>query len=119
MHGCYFSPFLSIFTSQTYHHLMQKSSCDVLTAQINSNPPPPSFPFLTSKIILGKARFILSLFIYYLIGREPLRQNSLICKKDQVPAAAKAELQIRMQTSFTPPAAGLSDTARVLFAYTA
>lgn len=38
MHGCYFSLFLSIFTSQNYHHLMQKSSCDVLIAQINSNP---------------------------------------------------------------------------------
>lgn len=38
MHGCYFSLVLSVFTSQTYRHLTLKSSCDVLIAQINSNP---------------------------------------------------------------------------------
>lgn len=103
MHGCYFSLVLSMFTSQTYRHLMLKSSCDVLIAQINSNPLHLSL-FLTSKIILGKARFILPLFIYYLIGREPLRQNRLLRKKDQVPEAAKAEPQISMQTGFKPPA---------------
>lgn len=38
MHGCYFSLFLSTFTSQTYRHLMPKSRRDVLIAPINSNP---------------------------------------------------------------------------------
>lgn len=112
MHCCYFSLLPSILTSQTYRHLMQKSSHDVLKAPINSNPP-PSFSFLNSKIILGKAGPILSLFIYYLIGKEPLRQNSLVCKKDQVPGAAKAEPQISMQST---PA---SRAAHVLFAYIA
>lgn len=94
MHS-HFLLFLSTFASQIHCHLIQKSSYDVLIAEINSSP---SSSFLTSEIILGEARFILSLLIYYFIGGEPSRQNSLVCKKDQMPGAAEAPPQISMQT---------------------